>query len=72
MKKMSLVYPAHAFPSARAFKAEKRAHLRALRKAYEALRMGCAYFPDGDGEMGRIESAIESLERKLSAKEWGR
>lgn len=71
-KKTSQQYPTHAFQDARTFKAEKRRHLREFRKAYERLRMGCVYFPNCEGEMGRLDADIETLERKLSAKEWGR
>ena len=63
MSQSSTKYPAHAYPSARAFKAKKRADLRAFVKAYDELRMGCAYFPNGDGEMGCIHEAFESLEK---------
>lgn len=65
-------YPDHAFPNARAFKAEKRRHLRVLKRALDDLRMGCAYFPSGTIHVERIAHEIEELTRELSAKEWGR
>jgi hypothetical protein len=70
--KTSLQYPTHAYPDARTFKAEKRRHLREVKRAVDQLRLGCAYFPGGSHRVDAISDQIEELQRELSAKEWGR
>jgi hypothetical protein len=70
--KKRVLYPDHAFPSPHAFRAEKRRHLRAVRKALEALRMGCAYMPDGGEMVGLMIDRADLLAQRLSVKEWGR
>lgn len=68
---MKLTYPEHAYPSARSFKAKKRADAKAALKALQELRLGCAYMPT----QGKIIDAIELIEESIdlmSAKNWGR
>jgi hypothetical protein len=64
-------YPKHAYPNARSFKAQKRRDLRALVKAADEFRMGCAYVPDQDA-VSSLFAAIECLQSAMSAKIWGR
>jgi hypothetical protein len=56
----------------RLWKALKRRQLRALDKAVDDLRMGCAYFPDGAQRVETISKEVAALRRELSAMEWGR
>jgi hypothetical protein len=56
----------------RQWKARKRSELRAAIKAFESYRMGCAYCNGGDGEVGAIDTALESLKSRISVKRWGR
>ena len=58
----------------RDFKALKRAQLRNLKTALDAVRCGCAYAPlfAHDGPITQIESLIEELQSEWSAKKWGR
>lgn len=72
MAKTSTKYPAHAFPNVQAFRSEKRQQLRVLKKAAEAMRMGCAYLPDGGEGLKLIEDRIAVMLDQLSVKQWGR
>lgn len=72
MAKASDKYPAHAFPSAHAFRSEKRRQLRVVRKALEDLRTGCAYFPDGGDAVKLMGQSVDLLTQQLSVKRWGR
>jgi hypothetical protein len=56
----------------RQWKARKRAQIKAVLKCFDDYRMGCAYTPDGEGEVGQIDKALASIRAKLSVKNWGR
>lgn len=58
--------------TARQWKARKRAQIKAVLKCFNDYRMGCAYVPDGEGEVGRIQKDLESLREKMAVKNWGR
>ena len=58
---------------ARGFRTAKRRQLRALVKALEELRLGCAYFPDnGIRAVEAIAKQAKDLRRSLSIESWGR
>jgi hypothetical protein len=57
---------------ARGFKATKRRHLKALIKAYEELRCGCAHLPGFPHHMSMIAKGIAMLSEELAEKKWGR
>ena len=66
-----VTYPKHAYKSVRAFKAEKRADMRAALRAIDQLRMGCFYVPGGH----QIIEAMRLLEQaryQMRADKWGR
>lgn len=54
----------------RGWRKKKRRELRELIRVFEIFRLGCAYCPGKDGEVGRIDQALTELKRKLSVKEW--
>lgn len=56
----------------RQWKERKRRELRDVLKAMSVYHMGCAYTPNGEGEVGRITKDLESLAEKLSVRNWGR
>ena len=56
----------------RQWRALKRRELRRIISAFQAYRMGCAYCPAVNGEVGAINNALNSLKASHSVKEWGR
>ena len=54
------------------WKAKKRRELKAALRAFDAFRMGCAYTPMKDGEVGAVQDLLTQMTRRLSVKEWGR
>lgn len=69
--KKSREYPDWVYPSMRAFKAAKRADMRAALKALDNLRIGCVWCP----EFERLKAAMEEIANVAEAwrvKKWGR
>ncbi len=56
----------------RQWKVRKRRELLNLEGRFEDFRLGCAYTPACNGEVGVIDGAIKSLREMLSVKVWGR
>lgn len=56
----------------RQWKARKREELKAVIKAFDDYRLGCAYCPSADSAVGRISNALKELKIELSIKKWGR
>jgi hypothetical protein len=56
----------------RQWKARKRRELNDVIKVMSIYRMGCAYCPGKNGEVGKIDAALKSLKQNNSAKVWGR
>lgn len=56
----------------RQWKSRKRRELKAIIKAFENYRMGCAYCPGTDGEVGELQHLLERLKDSHSVKKWGR
>ena len=56
----------------RRWKARKRRELKAVLRAFSAFRIGCAYTPMKDGEVGAVEDLLRRMQQRVSAKEWGR
>jgi hypothetical protein len=56
----------------RQWKARKRRELNDVIKVMSTYRMGCAYYPGKNGEVGKIDDALKSLKQNHSAKVWGR
>lgn len=54
-------YPYWISPSRRAFQRRKRAELRALKKAFDAARTGCAYMPGYKEHWGPLETHLKAL-----------
>ena len=67
-------YPHWAYPSLRAFKAQKRADMRRLIKALAKYRTGCAYTPrESDSVVvDLIARLLDEAKDALSVKKWGR
>ena len=54
----------------RQWRARKRADLKNLVAAFGRYRMGCAYCPSKDGEVGLIQDALAALTKSHAAKTW--
>lgn len=54
------------------WRVKKRAELKALEKAFSAYRMGCAYCPTFNGEVGAIQDAINAMKASHAPRVWGR
>lgn len=69
-------FPEHMlryYGSRRGFKQTKRKQLRAVDKALDDFRTGCAYLPVREYRTTmRLLSDVEDLKCKLSVKKWGR
>jgi hypothetical protein len=65
-------WPNWAYKTHRAFKSAKRQDVRALVRAVERLRNGCAYMPSGSKPIEEISRLAEALEAECSIKQWGR
>lgn len=62
----------NGFKSQRDFRKQKRAQVRAVKKAMQELRAACIYMADGcRADIVEIDRRVESLLRKTSVKEWG-
>jgi len=55
----------------RQWKARKRRELKAVIRAMDVYRMGCAYCPGKSGEVVAIDSALRGLKHLHSVKMWG-
>ena len=58
--------------SARAWKSKKRKQARAARKAIDALRSGCAYFPNDSTDVDIAAKAIDRIIADISVENYGR
>lgn len=56
----------------RQWKSKKRKELRAVLKAVEEFRLGCAYTPCYPDPAHTLDTLLKEMERKLSVKYWGR
>jgi hypothetical protein len=63
-------YPYWTYPSKRVFQRSKRAELRALKKAFEAVRCGCAYMPGYKEHWGPLEKHLKALIEKARPRSW--
>jgi hypothetical protein len=63
--------PASSNLTHRAWKSRKRQEWRAVIRALETFRLGCAFTPVRSETLNIIEQA-ESLTERLSIREWGR
>ena len=67
----SYVLQAQNCANTRAFKAKKRAELKAVCKALGTLRLGCAYVP-GYEHIDDVAKHLEAWRHEMSEKQWGR
>lgn len=73
MKTKTVDYPKHAYASVHEFRALKRRQVRAVLKALEELRMGCAYLPDSGGfRVPHLIAQFELLKDAMTVKRWGK
>lgn len=56
----------------RQWRVRKRRDLKNLIAAYNEYRMGCAYCPGKNGEVGTIGKLLDELKESHSIKKWGR
>jgi len=56
----------------RQWRIRKRRDLKQLIAAYDEYRMGCAYCPGKNGEVGAIGKLLDELKESHSIKKWGR
>ena len=57
----------------RAWKQKKRREWRAVVRAFETFRLGCAFTPSYEkNQIGRFEDAMKLVTEELSFKAWGR
>lgn len=62
----------------RAWKAHKRRQWKAVQKAFDDFRLGCAYTPiydrtsSGMAIITELESLFNLMDEKISARVWGR
>lgn len=59
----------HIPDTMRQFKARKRREFRAIVKAFEVYKIGCAYAPY---QTGALDQSLRDGVRQLSVKQWGR
>jgi len=64
-------YPRHAYPSKRAFRAQKRRDAKVAERAVWNLVSGCAFTPARDNALALLR-AVREIRRQFSVKEWGR
>ncbi|MGI9353598.1 MAG: hypothetical protein ACR2PF_00310 [Rhizobiaceae bacterium] len=57
--------------TAREFKQRKRAEWRAVRKAFDDYRLGCAASPAYGHDIDELERILDHVEEKQSVKQWG-
>lgn len=65
-------FVADQYGSARAFKENKRALIRQIRKDISELRRGCAFFPVGSKDVDAMADAADKVMADISVKNWGR
>lgn len=63
--------PKHLGPTP-AFRAQKRAEIRAALEAVDRVRWGCAYLPDGERLVTKAAAALAELRVKCRRDNWGR
>jgi hypothetical protein len=56
----------------RKFKEQKRKELRAVIKAYEKFRLGCAYVPGFHSNAKNLAESLEGWKDSMNLKNWGR
>ena len=56
----------------RQWRIRKRRDLKQLIAAFDEYRMGCAYCPGKNMEVGAIEKLLNELKESHSIKKWGR
>ena len=54
------------------FRKEKRSQVRELKRILDKLRLGCAYFPCGEGPIEIIENQMNVILDAVSVKHWGK
>jgi hypothetical protein len=69
--------PAHVIKNSkckdgREWKSKKRKQARAARKAIDALRSGCAYFPNDSTDVEIAAKAIDRIIEDISVENYGR
>ncbi|WP_373093033.1 hypothetical protein [Zhongshania sp.] len=57
--------------SPRKWKSSKRKQAREARRAIDELRQGCAYFPNGNTDVGKATEAVDRIIADISVKNWG-
>lgn len=63
----------YIWPTARAFKQDKRQQIRELERALGALEFGCAWMPISCySSVDTIRHQIDLLKQNASVKNWGR
>ena len=68
-------FPQHIrrqYGSSRAFKAQKRRDLQALRRALDDFSVGCTYVPGGSEQMDVMRKTWCILYNNMREKKWGR
>lgn len=65
-------YPAYVARTAREWHTQKRREWRAIQRAVDEFRLGCAYTPVYPREVDVLDKVIRDGMRLLSVKEWGR
>lgn len=50
----------------------KRRELKSLLSAFSVYRMGCAYCPGINGEVGELDKILNSMKQSHSQKSWGK
>lgn len=53
------------------WKSRKRREAKALERAFNVFRMGCAHTPLCNSEILVLQQTISSIRKQLSVKEWG-
>ncbi len=65
-------WPHFAYRTKRAWKAAARRRVRALEKAVDEARIGCAFYPGGSMPLDQMTEIVQALRARVSVKEWGR
>jgi hypothetical protein len=65
-------YPYWIVSTNRTWKAQKRREWKAVVRAADTYRIGCAYTPDHQEELAEVYRLLPIITAKLGAKEWGR
>lgn len=56
----------------REWKAKKRAELKAVAKAWDVFRRGCAFTPATSQSVDTVNREMKFMTGRLSSKEWGK